>query len=382
MRTEDESRRQPDSQYEGTSVASSVETASSPPSRRKPVLLGVMIVAALIGGYYAFNWWTVGRHLVSTEDAYVHADFSILAPKVSGYVASLPVAQNQHVKAGEPLVILDGGDYKLALSSAEARIASQKATLDRLDRQIFASEATVDQARAQKAAADADQERSSADFARYQTLAASDYASRQRLETAKADRARAMAGVSQALAGIAVAEANRDVVKAQRVEAEQGLKELEFTRDRALRDLEGATVRAPFDGVVGNLAVAAGDYVTPGKRLLAVVPLDAVYIDANFKETQIADLKPGTPVEIEVDAYPERTIHGEVASVAPASGAVFSLLPPENATGNFTKIVQRVPVRIKVPADVAAEGLLRPGLSVVVTADPHGVSEISTARAH
>jgi membrane fusion protein (multidrug efflux system) len=336
------------------------------------------IAAAILGAglYFGYNWLTVGRYLISTEDAYVHVDFSVMAPKVTGYVASVPVTNNQPVKAGDPLVLLDGGDYQLALGTAEARIASQQATLDRLDRQVASSEAATQQARAQKISADADVEQAAADFERYQTLAASDYASRQRLETSKAARDRAAAAQTQASAGIIAAEANTDVVRAQKVEAEQGLKELQFARDRAQRDLNGATLRAPVDGVVGNLAVAVGDYVTPGKRLLAVVPLGAIYIDANFKETQIADLKPGTPVRIEVDAYPDREIRGEVAGVAPASGAVFSLLPPENATGNFTKIVQRVPVRVRVPEKVAAEGLLRPGLSVVVTADPHGVLDL------
>ncbi|GGE33878.1 hemolysin D [Agaricicola taiwanensis] len=386
MRTEDEAKRQADGGEIAEAPSRSPVVApirkektdrrnDGQPQRpvRRYVLIGIGGILALAALYFGYEWLTVGRYLVSTEDAYVHVDFSIIAPKVTGYVASVPVAENQPVKAGEPLVVLDGGDYQLALDSAEARIASQRATLERLDRQVASSEASVEQAKAQKISADADVEQAQADYARYETLAASDYASRQRLETSKAARDRAVAAQRQAVAGITAAEADSDVVRAQKAEAQQGLRELEFARDRAQRDLDGATLRAPVDGVVGNLAVAVGDYVTPGKRLLAVVPLKEIYIDANFKETQIADLKPGTPVKIEIDAYPDREIRGEVAGVAPASGAVFSLLPPENATGNFTKIVQRVPVRVRVPEDVAAEGMLRPGLSVVVTADPHGV---------
>lgn len=385
MRSEDEARRQ--TQEDNRSVSDDVESSSSPrdkePATKAPmkpkkklVLMAFGVAAAIAVIYFAGKWLLIGRHLVSTDDAYVHADFSIIAPKVTGYVANVLVADNQAVKAGTTLVELDGGDYQLALASAEARLASQKATLDRLDQQIAAASAALRQAEAQNQSANADVEQANADFKRYETLAASDFASRQRFETSKASRDKSLASRTQTLAGITAAQANRDVVIAQKAEAAQGLKELENARDRARRDLDGATLRAPFDGVVGNLAVAVGDYVTPGKRLLAVVPLNDVYIDANFKETQIVSLKPGTPVQIEVDAYPDREITGRVIGVAPASGAVFSLLPPENATGNFTKIVQRVPVRIAIPRDVAAEGILRPGLSVVVTADPENVLDL------
>jgi membrane fusion protein (multidrug efflux system) len=181
--------------------------------------------------------------------------------------------------------------------------------------------------------------------------------------------AAAAAQVREAEAGVATARANRAVIVAQKTEAQAMIAGLEAARDKAQRDLDATTLRAPFDGTVGNLSVAVGDLVTPGKRLLAVVPLDAVYVEANFKETQIAELRPGTEVELHFDAFPDRGVTGRIEGIAPASGAQFSLLPPENATGNFTKVVQRLPVRIAVPPEVAAEGWLRPGLSVTAFAD-------------
>ena len=170
-------------------------------------------------------------------------------------------------------------------------------------------------------------------------------------------------------AGLVAAKANVDVLQAQRHEAESLAAELRTAVERAKRDLDFTTIRAPFDGVVGNKAVEAGAYVMPGTRIAALVPLQSVRVDANFKETQVQRMRPGQPVTLTIDAYPDREIHGSVDSFSPASGSVFSLLPPDNATGNFTKIVQRLPVRVRVPEDVAREGFLRPGLSAVVRVD-------------
>ena len=178
-----------------------------------------------------------------------------------------------------------------------------------------------------------------------------------------------LSAVREGEAGIAAAEARQNVAAAEKAEAVAAIQTLEAERHMAMNDLDATILRAPYDGVVGNLSVVQGDYVTPGKRLMAVIPLDAVYVDANFKETQIAELTPGTEVHLTVDAFPDRDVVGHVVGLAPASGAVFSLLPPENATGNFTKIVQRFPVRVSIPAEIAAEGWLRPGMSVIAKAD-------------
>ena len=182
-------------------------------------------------------------------------------------------------------------------------------------------------------------------------------------------RDQAEQAVVAADAAVAAARANVGVLAAQKTEAERTLDQYRLARDQAKLNLDHTVIRAPFDGVVGNGAAQPGEYVQPGQRLLALVPLDAVYVEANFKETQLADLKPGESVTVTVDAYPGLSIKGTVASIAPASGSEFSLLPPDNATGNFTKIVQRVPVRIRLPADVTADGLIRPGMSVVAAVD-------------
>jgi membrane fusion protein (multidrug efflux system) len=265
--------------------------------------------------------------------------------------------------------VLEDGDYRDALALAEAQLAAQHAAIGRIERQAEAADASVTQARARVDAAKATRTQTAADLARYQRLASRDVATAQKLEAAQAADTSAAAAVQEAEAGVATAQANVAVIAAQTAEAEATLGGLEASRAKAQRDLDATVIRAPFDGTVGNLSVAVGDLVAPGARLLAVVPLGQVYVEANFKETQIAELAPGTAVALSFDAFPDREVQGRVEGIAPASGSQFSLLPPENATGNFTKVVQRVPVRIAVPADVAAEGWMRPGLSVIAEAD-------------
>lgn len=347
--------------------------ASAPAAKpRRPlrrVVLLLLLCAALGGGAYAgWQWWTVGRFFVSTDDAYVQADISVLAAKVPGYLAAVPVVNGQAVKAGAVIARLDDGDYRLALKAAEDKLATQESTIARVSRQAEAAQAQVLQSAAQIDAAKADAVRASADYARATQMQA-DYVAKSRLDQAKADRDRTEAAVKSAEAALVAARANVAVLQAQTREAESLAAELRTAVDRARRDLDFAVIRAPFDGVVGNKAVEAGAYVAPGSRVAALVPLQSVRIDANFKETQLARVRPGQEVHIHVDAYPDRDIVGTVESLSPASGSVFSLLPPDNATGNFTKIVQRLPVRVQVPADVAREGVLRPGLSVVVRVD-------------
>ena len=223
------------------------------------------------------------------------------------------------------------------------------------------------QARAQLASARAVETRTGSELKRQQALASKEFASRQTLEQAQSNRDQAVASVQSAQAAIASAIANVGVLEAQQQEAEHQLKELQTAQAKAARDLSFTVIRAPIDGVIGNRAMQVGDFVQTGQRLAAVVPLHDVYVDANFKETQVANLRPGQPVEVSVDALPDHTITGTVASMSPASGSVFSLLPPDNATGNFTKIVQRLAVRVRLPAAVTDKRLLRPGMSVVVS---------------
>jgi membrane fusion protein, multidrug efflux system len=345
-----------------------------PPAKRKGrprslVLLVALLLGAAGGSYYGYQWWTTGRFMVSTDDAYVGADFTTVSPRIAGYVTNVLVDTNKPVRAGDALVTLDDSDERLAVTAAETEIASQTAAIDRIDRQIDAAKTSVTQAQASISSAQADLDLAIADLNRAQRLKQSQFVSAQAVEQANATQEKAQASVETAKAGLASAQANVAVLQAQRVEAERALDQDHNTLAQKKLDLDRTVIRAPFDGVIGNRAVQSGQYVSPGQRLLALVPLSNVYVDANYKETQLSDIRVGATAQISIDAYDDKPVTGTVESVAPASGAVFSLLPPDNATGNFTKVTQRVAVRIAVPAKVAAEGLLKPGMSVVVAID-------------
>ena len=337
--------------------------------RRRVLMAGAAVAVMAAAGWFGWDYATVGRFMISTDDAYVRAYTTTLGAKVSGYVSDFPVEDNVKVHAGDLIVRIDDGDYRLAVDAAADRIATQEAAIARFDRQITAQEANVEQARAQLVSAQAGQTRMHLEHERQLALAGKEFASRQTLEQSVANFDQANAAVTSAKAALDSAVANVDVLRGQKQEAVRTLQELKTALAKAERDLSFTEIRAPVDGVVGNRAAQVGDFVQTGQRVAALVPLSDVFIDANFKETQLAGLKSGQPVSIRVDALPGERLDGVVTSVAPASGAVFSLLPPDNATGNFTKIVQRLPVRIKVAADVAARGALRPGMSVVVAVD-------------
>jgi membrane fusion protein (multidrug efflux system) len=334
---------------------------------KRTLIAAAAIMAIIAGGAFGTEWWVNGRYMISTDDAYVRAHNTTLASKISGYLASIPIEDNATIRAGDVIATIDDGDYKLAADAAREKVATQQATVDRIGRQVIAQNATIDQAKAQMVSAQAAARRMQLELDRQQALAAQKFASQQTLEQATANRDQSAAAVDNAQAVIDAAAANLDVLKAQQQEAARTLDELRTALAKAERDFSFTVIRAPVDGVFSNRAVQTGDYVQTGQRIASLVPLDDVYVDANFKETQLARLQPGQPVSINVDALPDHAIAGRVASLSPASGAVFSLLPPDNATGNFTKIVQRLPVRIEVPADVAAKQLLRPGMSVVVS---------------
>ncbi len=338
-----------------------------PHRTRRFLIAGAVLVALAAAAYFGDYWWTVGRFTVTTDDAYVGAKSTTLAVKIPGYLASLEVDDNQHVRAGDVIARIDDGDYQLAVKTAQDKVATQKATIERIGKQIAAQQAAVDQAQAQLQSAQAGATRAQLELTRQQALANREFASKQTLEQAQANRDQTVAAVAAAQATLQSAAANVDVLKLQQQEGSRTLDELNTALAKAERDLSFAVIRAPFDGVIGNRAVQTGDYVQPGQRLASLVPLDGVYVDANFKETQLARLRAGQTASITVDALPDRKITGTVVSFAPASGSVFTLLPPDNATGNFTKIVQRIPVRVRVPADVAGEEVLRPGMSVVVS---------------
>lgn len=356
------------------SPAAPAQEAAPEPKRRKrsarSVVLPVVLLAALGGaGWYGYDWWTVGRFMVSTNDAYIAAEIAAISPKVSGYVDSVKVVENQKVKAGDPLVVLDDGDYRIAAEQADAAIATQKQTLKRIDAQVIAAQAALKQAQAQQTSAQAAVANAQRTRDRAEQLRNTQVGSQASYDDAATALDQAKAAVAGAGAQVAAAEANIGVLQAQYAEAASQVRSLELARDKAGRDLSFTVLKAPYDGVVGNLSVKKGDLVSPGMKLAALVPTRELYIEANFKETQLRKLVPGEKVHIDVDALGSHGFEGTVASLAPASGSVFSLLPADNATGNFTKVVQRVPVRITIPQDVLDTDRLQAGLSVVVDVD-------------
>lgn len=350
-------------------AATTAPAAPAAPNRRRLVLIGVAAVLAVAAVSYGSYYALVGRFIVSTDDAYVRSNNTLLGARVAGHIARILPKDNSRVRAGDVLIKIDDGDYKIAADSARAKIATQEATIVRIGRQADAQVSMVEQARAQLESSQAAVKRARFDYDRQQQLSDKGFASKATFEQSEATRDQSVASEQSAQAALIAAERNVDVIKAQQVEAQRQLGELQTALAKAERDLAFTEVRAPVDGTFSNRLVNEGDYIQVGQRLANVVPLDDVFIDANFKETQLGRLKPGQPVSFTVDGVGGRKIEGTVESLSPASGSVFTLLPPDNATGNFTKIVQRVPVRIRVPADVARENLLRAGMSVVVHID-------------
>ena len=344
------------------------ETKAKRPPIMRRAILGAVILAALSGAaYYGHNWYVLGRFEVSTDDAYVKTDMAQLGAKVAGYVTEIPAAENALVKAGDIVLKLDDGDYKLAVDAAQAHIETQKAVIAGFTSQTEAQNAQIAAVEAKLVSAEAEASNTIANSNRAAQLIKAKVVSQQTMDDWTMKRDAAEASVSEAKASILAAQAQLNVIAANKVQAEKSLAELQTSLAKAERDLSFTEIRAPFDGIVANRAVEPGQYVQGGTRLMALVPADSAYIEANFKETQLADLRAGQKVEITVDAFDGSKFEGSVMSLAPASGSEFSLLPPENATGNFTKITQRVPVKVSVPAGLAQK--LRPGLSVTVTVD-------------
>lgn len=346
---------------------------SAQPRSRKLLTVGAAAVLVLAAGAYGANYMLVVRFNVSTDDAYVRANNTVLGARVTSHIAEILPADNSLVHKGDVVFRIDDGDYRIALDDARAKLAIQQATVERVGRQVAAQQAAADQSEANLASANAGMKRFELDYNRQQELVAKGIASRAVYETSEAQRNQGLAAVHGAEAAVNSARANVEVTKGQQEEAVAQVKELETQVAKAERDLGFTEVRAPVDGILSNRLVNMGDYVTVGQRLAYIVPLDQVYIDANFKETQLERVRPGQPVTISVDAYGSRKFAGTVESISPAAGSIFTLLPPDNATGNFTKVVQRLPVRVHVPADVARENLLRAGMSVYAIVDTKAV---------
>lgn len=346
------------------------EPAPTRKNGRAKLILLLLLAVTLVGGI----WWYVdyqnhGKYLEETNDATVQADMVTIAPRVSGYVAEVLVAENQDVRAGQPLVRIDPRDARAQAAQAEAQIAVAGAQADTARAQIAEQYAAIEQAQAQLAAARSKAAYDAAEVARYRPLAASGAETRQTLAQLEVTARQSADNVRAAQAAVAAQQRRVGSLDAQ---VAQGRAQGQAARAQlaaASVDVGATQLTAPIGGRIGDKTVTIGQYVQAGTRLMSVVPLDRLYITANFKETQLALMRPGQPVEIHVDALDDVAVKGRVESLAPGTGAQFSLLPPQNATGNFTKITQRVPVRISIEATPAARRLLVPGLSVTVTVD-------------
>ena len=332
-------------------------------------VLGLVAIAGLgMGGDFGYRYWTVGRFLESTDNAYVQADYTTIAPRVSGYITEVLVQDNQKVAAGQLLARIDDRDFKVALEQSKADVAAAKASLVNLDAQIAQQQSVIEQSKADIASGEAALSYAKADNVRYSALLKTGYGTAQRAEQAETALRERMASVQKSRAGLIVAERKIDVLQSERSKAGAQRDKSEAALEQARLNLSYTQIVAPVAGTVGARGVRTGQYVTAGTPLMAVVPLEAVYVVANYKETQLTRVRAGQKVEVEVDSFPGVTLKGHVDSLSPASGLEFALLPPDNATGNFTKIVQRVPVKIALD-DRRLDGLLRPGMSVESTID-------------
>ncbi|NKJ41744.1 MULTISPECIES: HlyD family secretion protein [unclassified Novosphingobium] len=356
-----------------TSAAQPAAEETPAPSGRKKLIGRIAIGVAAVGlvyGIYAFiDYRNNGQYVQSTDDAYVKADGVTVSSKLAGYVRQIGVADNQQVNAGAFLVQIDPTDYSTKLNQAQAQVDVARAAQQATAAGIAEAQASLNQARAALAASQRDLAYYSGEAARYAPLAASGAEPRTQLDQLTSARDKAAADVRAKQAMVEAATAKIATIKAQVQQADAQITSAQATQAAARNDVGTTRIVAPIAGKVGSSAVRLGQYVQPGQRLLTIVPTQAIYVEANFKETQIGLMRPGQPVTMHVDALPDVDFHGVVESITPGTGANFSLIPPQNATGNFTKIVQRVPVRIRINAGEESRKVLVPGLSLTVKVD-------------
>jgi membrane fusion protein, multidrug efflux system len=344
--------------------------ANEPRSRlRRLLLVGASLLAISGGGYFGWEYWTVGRFQVSTDDAYVKADNTSIAPKVSGYIGEVLVGDNEQVKSGQVLARIDDRDFGVAVDQAKADVEAAKAAIANKQAMLASQQSVIDAARSTVAVDQANLTFAEQEEERYSQLASKGYGSVQNAQQAASRIAASRASVARDAASRESATRQLDVLKAELAQAQATLARDEALLRQAKLNLSYTTILAPVDGVVGNRTLRVGQYVQAGTQLMAVVPAAAAYIIANYKETQLTDVRPGQPAIVGVDTFPGVTFRGHVDSIAPASGQEFALLPPDNATGNFTKVVQRIPVKIVLDPGSELADELRPGMSVYPTID-------------
>jgi membrane fusion protein (multidrug efflux system) len=338
-------------------------------------MLGIGIVALIALVAYGVRWWTVGRFIQSTDDAYLQADSVTIAPKVGGYITKVYVRDNQAVQAGAPLVELDTRQYQASLDQSKATLDARAADIQRAQADLRQQEANAEQAEAQVQVARVNLQHAESDVQRYRPLAATGAETTERLANLVNTRDQARATLAANQAAAKAARTQIGATQAQIVQAQAQLEAAQAQLDQSKLDLHDTTLYSPLDGRVGDRSVRVGQFVQPGTRLMSVVPVESLYLDANFKETQIGRMRAGQPAVLHVDALKDVDLHGVVESFAPGTGAQFALLPPENATGNFTKIVQRVTVRIRVDAGPETRKVLLPGMSVTADVDTRGADD-------
>ncbi|CAM5764832.1 hemolysin secretion protein D [Labrys miyagiensis] len=345
--------------------------AVPPPARknrlRKPLLIGASLLILAGAAYYGEQYWTVGRFQVSTDDAYVQADNTTIAPKISGYISEVLVGDNQGVKAGQVLARIDDRDFRVALDQSKADVLAAQAAIDGKQAALDTQQSIIDAAKATITVDQANETFAEQDDKRYASLANQGFGSVQNAQQASARIMAARATTQRDTAALVTATKQVDSLKAELAQARATLARDQAVQHQAELNLSYTSVVSPVDGVVGNRTLRVGQYVQAGTQLMAEVPTKAAYIVANYKETQLTDVHAGQKVDIDVDMFPGVSVSGHVDSVAPASGQEFALLPPDNATGNFTKVVQRIPVKIVLDPDSPLADQLRPGMSVYPT---------------
>jgi membrane fusion protein (multidrug efflux system) len=364
-----------DTVVDGETVTQVEAPAAKTGIGRRTVLLGIGAVLLIAGIVYGVRWWTVGRFIESTDDAYLQADSVTIAPKVSGYVAEVYVVDNQTVKTGDPLVRLDRRQYQAILEQANATIAARKADIARGAAELLQQQANIAQAKAQLEGARSSQTHAIQEVKRYEPLVATGAETNEKLADLVNARNQAASQVAADVAAVQAAERQPATTQAQIEQARAQLEAAEASFRQAQLDTQDTIVRSTLDGRVGDRTVRVGQYAQPGTRFMTIVPVQDVYLEANFKETQIGLMRAGQPATIHVDALSGTDLHGTVVSFSPGTGSQFALLPPQNATGNFTKIVQRVPVRIHIDAGQETRSVLVPGLSVTVKVDTRSGQE-------
>jgi len=343
--------------------------AAKPRRLRRLLLVGASALALTGGAYFGWDYWTTGRFHVSTDDAYVKADNTTIAPKVSGYIGEVLVGDNEPVRAGQVLARIDDRDFRVSVDQAKAEVETAKAAIANKEAMLTAQLPVIEAARASIGVDEATLTFAEQEDRRYSQLAANGYGSVQNAQQAASRLAAARAAVARDTASLQSATRQLDVLKAELAQARATLARDEALLRQAELNLSYTRIVAPVDGVVGNRTLRVGQYVQAGTQLMAVVPTAAAYIVANYKETQLTNVRPGQPATIAVDTFPGVTFKGHVDSIAPASGQEFALLPPDNATGNFTKVVQRIPVKITLDGGAPLAEELRPGMSVIPTID-------------